>query len=251
MKKFILFTAVLVLIAGGAFLFLTGSAVNGLIKEQIEQVGTKITEQSVTVASVDMKLLEGSGTINGLVLPNPAKYTGASLFSLNEVTLDINLASLTTDLIIIDRIIIDKPEALVEFTENAGSNIQDILDAIKKNTASATQPKSEDTTKSGSQADPIIRVNKFVLAGVALTVDLTKLGNKAHQATLDDIVLSNIGGEAGMPASQLGGELAKQALSSIWKQAKKEQTEILKDQVKDKVKEKVKEKLSGFLDKLG
>jgi ABC-type transporter MlaC component len=251
MKKFILFTAILVLIAGGAFQFLTGSAVNNLIKEQIEQVGTKITEQSVTVASVEMKLLEGSGTINGLVLPNPAKYTAPSLFSLNEVTLDINLTSLTTDLIIIDRIILNKPEAVVEFTENAGSNIQDILDAIKKNTASTNQTEPEEKTTPENSVDPIVRVNKFVLAGVALTVDLTKLGNKAHQATLADIVLTNIGGEAGMPASQLGAELTKKALSSIWKQAKKEQTDILKSEIKDKVKDKVKEKLSGFLNKLG
>lgn len=247
MKKFILFTAIILLIAGGAFLFLTGSAINNLVKQQIEQVGSKATGQSVSVSSVDIKLLEGSGTINGLVLANPAKYTAPSAFSLNEVTLDINLKSLSTDLIIIDRIIIHQPEAVVEFTENASANMQDILDEIKKNTASASKPKAEDAPQNSNQADPIIRVNKFVLAGVALTVDLTKLGNKAHQATLADIVLTNVGGEAGMPASQLGGELAKQALSSIYKQAKKEQTDILKEQVK----EKAKEKISGFLNNLG
>lgn len=243
MKKFIIFTIILLLIAGGAFLFLSGDAINALLKKQIEQVGSKVTEQSVTVGKVDMKLLKGAGTINGLVIANPSKYNAPSVFSLNEVTFDINLKSLTTDLIVIDQIVIDKPEAVVEFTETGGANIKDILDAIKKNTASATEPKPESTT---DKADPIIRVNKFVLAGVALTVDLTKLGNKVHQATLADINLTNIGGQAGMPASKLGAELVKQALSSIWKQAKKEQTKILKD----KVKEKVKEKLGGFLDKL-
>ena len=243
MKNFIIFTAILLLIAGGAFLFLSGDAINALLKQQIEQVGSKVTEQSVTVGKVDMKLLKGAGTINGLVIANPSKYNAPSVFSLNEVTFDINLKSLTTDLIVIDQIVIDKPEAVVEFTETGGANIKDILDAIKKNTASATEPKQESTT---DKADPIIRVNKFVLAGVALTVDLTKLGNKVHQATLADINLTNIGGQAGMPASKLGAELVKQALSSIWKQAKKEQTKILKDEVKDKVKEK----LGGFLDKL-
>lgn len=247
MKKFIIFTALLLLIAGGVFFFLSGDAINALIKQQIEKVGSEITEQKVTVAKVDIKLLKGAGTINGLVLANPANYTAPSVFSLNEITLDINLESLTTDLIIIDEIVINKPEAVVEFTENGGANIKDIIDAIKKNTASDSVPEDESAT---GKAEPIIRVNKFVLAGVALTVDLTKLGNKAHQATLADINLTNIGGQAGMPASKLGAELVKQALSSIWQQAKKEQTEILKDQVKDKVKDKVKEKLGGFLDKL-
>ncbi len=249
MKKFIICTGFLLLIAGGAFLFLSGDAINVLIKQQIEKIGTKVTEQPVTVASVDMKLLKGAGTINGLQLANPSKYKAASAFLLKEVTLDINLKSLTTDLIIIDEIVIDKPQAVVEFTESGGANIKDILNAIKRNTASdsSSEPKQVSTA---SKTDPIIRVNKFVLAGVALTVDLTKLGNKAHQVILADINLTNIGGQAGMPASKLGAELVKQALSSIWKQAKKEQKEILKDEVEDKVKDKIKEKLGGFLDKL-
>lgn len=248
MKKFVIFTALLILIAGGAFLFLSGDAINGLVKKQIEEIGSKVTEQSVTVRQVDMKLLKGAGTIKGLVLANPSKYNAPSAFSLNEVTLDINLKSLATDLIVIDQIIIDKPEAVVEFTENGSANIKDILDAINKNTASSGTTSRQET--STGKAEPIIRVNKFVLAGVALTVDLTKLGNKSHQATLADINLTNIGGQAGMPASELGAELVKQALSSIWKQAKKEQSDILKDQVEEKVKDKVKKKLGGFLDKL-
>lgn len=246
MKKFIMFTAILLLIAGGAFLMLTGDTINALIKSKIEQVGSQVTEQSVKVSQVDMKLLKGAGTINGLVLSNPSKYQAPLAFSLNEVTLDINLKSLSTDLIVIDQIVISKPEAVVEFVESGGANIKEILDAIKKNTASGST--SEQQSKS-DKPEPIIRVSKFVLSGVSLTVDLTKLGNKSHQATLADINLTNIGGQEGMPASELGAELVKQALSSIWKQAKKQQKEILKDKVKDKVEEKVKEKLGGLLDK--
>jgi hypothetical protein len=166
------------------------------------------------------------------------------------VTLDINLESLTTDLIVIDNIVIDKPQAVVEFTKNGGANIKDLLDTIKKNTASDTSSKPTKENTSNKTKEPIIRVNKFVLAGVALTVDLSKLGNKAHQAVLTDITLTNIGGQNGMPASQLGAELAKQTLSSIWKQAKKQRTNILKDQAKKKLEEKAKEKLGGLLDKL-
>jgi len=250
MKKIVIFIGVLVMLAAGAFWFLTGSALNDLIKQQIEQVGSKVIEQPVTVSKVDMKLLEGAGTIKGLVLANPPKYSAPSVFSLDEVTLDINLESLTTDLIIIDKIVIDKPQAVVEFTENGGANIKDLLDTLKKNTASDTTSEPVQENTSSNVKEPIIRVNQFVLAGVALTVDLSKLGNKAHQAVLTDINLTNIGGQAGMPASQLGAELAKQALSSIWKQAKKQQTNILKDQAKKKLEEKAKEKLGGLLDKL-
>jgi len=246
MKKVMIIIALMALLAGGAFWFLAGGALNDLIKVKIEQIGTQVTEQSVTVKSVDVKLFKGAGTIKGLVLANPKKYKANSLFSLNEVTLDINLASLTTDIIIIDKIVIDSPQAFVEFTKTGGSNIQDMLAAIDRNIPKSSA-NNKPTPSTTATVEPIIKVKQFVLAGVALSVDLTELGNKVHKKTLADIKLVNIGGDSGLPASQLGVELLKQSLSSIWKQAQKEQTKI----VKDKVENKVKEKLSGFLKKIG
>ncbi len=241
MKKVIVFIALMAILAGGAFWFLAGDALNNLIKVKIEQVGMQVTDQPVTVKSVDVKLFKGIGTIKGVVLPNPEIYRANSAFSLNEVTLDINLASLTTDVIIIDKIVIKSPEAIVEFTKTGGSNIQDIINAINKNLpASSTEHTLESSTSNKPEA--IIKVKQFILASVALSVDLTELGNKVHKKTLTDIHLVNLGGDAGMPASQLGAELLKQALLSIWKQAKKEQ----KKQVKNDLKDKIKEKLSGF-----
>jgi len=239
MKKLLVLIALLLLIAGGAFLFLTGDTINVLIKNQIEKVGSQVTEQSVTVKSVDMKLLNGAGTINGLVLNNPKGYSSTPAFSLNKTTLDINVKSLNSEPIVIDQVIIDSPQALVEFNETGGSNIQTILDAINKNIGSSSTSPAETSGDSSPAADPKIMVKKFVLAGVALEVDLTKLGNKSHKKTLPDINLSNIGGAQGLPASQLGGELVKQALSSIWKAAKKQQEEILKDKLEEKAKKEV------------
>jgi len=246
MKKVIIFIALIVLLAGGAFWFIAGGSLNTLIKIKIEQVGKQVTEQSVTVKSVDVKLFKGAGTIKGLVLANPEKYKANSLFSLNEITLDINLESLTTDIVIIDEIIIDNPEAVVEFTKTGGSNIQEVLSTIDKNFSRSTTGEKQEQPAS-DKAETIIKVKQFILAGVTLSVDLTELGNKIHKKTLTDINLVNIGGDAGLPASQLGAELLKQALKSIWKQAKKEQQK----QVKDKLKDKVKEKLGEFFNKLG
>ena len=250
MKKFIIFTALILAIGGGAFWFLTSDKLNEIIAEQIEVQGKKFTEQSVTVKKVDMQLFSGAGTINGLILNNPSGYTTTPLFALDEITLDINIESLAGvrdgKPIVIDAIVIDKPEALVEFNETGGSNIQVILDAIDKNI-----PKSSagNETSTGQTDSPKIRVKKFVLAGVALRVDLTKLGNTTHKKTLPDISLANIGGEEGLPANELGGVMIKKALSAIWKQAKDSQKDIIKDQVKEKAKAKVKEKASELFDK--
>jgi hypothetical protein len=250
MKKIIIFIALILAIAGGAFWFLTSDKLNALIAEQIEVQGKKFTEQLVTVEKVDMQLLSGAGTINGLILNNPSGFTATPLFALNEITLDINIESLAGvrdgKPIVIDAIVIDKPEALVEFTETGGSNIQVILDAINKNIPQSSA--SNDTSASQTNT-PKIRVKKFVLAGVALRVDLTKLGNTTHKKTLPDIHLANIGGEDGLPANELGGVMIKKALSAIWKEAKNSQKDLIKDQVKEKATEKVKEKASELFNK--
>lgn len=252
MKKIILFILVFILlVSGGAIWFLGSDKLNIIIAEQITKQGSKYTEQQVTVKKVDMQLLHGAGTINGLVLNNPKGYSTTPLFSLNETTLDINIQSLAETRkggpIVIDAIIIDKPEALVEFNETGSSNIQVILDAVNRNLPKSTASNEPSSTTNG--ADPKIRVKKFVLAGVALRVDLTKLGNTTHKKELPDINLTNIGGDQGLPASELGGELLKQALSAIWKSAKKDQEKILKDKVTDKIKEKANDKISDLFNK--
>lgn len=250
MKKLIIFITLILVIGGGAFWFLTSDKLNSIIAEQIEVQGKKFTEQLVTVEKVDMQLFSGAGTINGLILNNPTGYTTTPLFALDEITLDINIESLAGvrdgKPILIDAIIINKPEALVEFNETGHSNIQVILDAINKNIPQSSTTKETSTSQIDS---PKIRVKKFVLAGVALRVDLTKLGNTTHKKILPDINLANIGGEDGIPANELGGVMIKKALSAIWKEAKNSQKDMLKDQVKDKAEAKAKEKASELFNK--
>lgn len=233
---------VLLLLSGVALWFLANGSLNDYVKTQIETVGSQVTEQAVTVKAVDIKLTSGAGSILGINLANPKTYSQPNAFALGEMTLDINLESLTSSPIIIDAIVIKSPQAFVQFTQTGGSNIQDILDAIERNTpkAGATPAESE-----GGE-EPKIKVSKIILAGTALTLDLSAFGNKSHNTTLPDITLSNVGGADGLPASQLGSEIVKQALSKIWQQAKAAQKKKLTDSAKDKLKEEAKKKLTDL-----
>lgn len=253
MKKIFIFLAVIIAIVGGVFWFISSDQLNALIKEQIEIQGKKFTEQTVAVEKVEMKILQGAGTINGIVVNNPQGYSTTPLFSLNEITLDINLESLPKvkegGPVVLDAIVINSPEALVEFGKNGSSNIQDVLDAVNRNIPKSSPDKAETSTT--NTADPRITVKKLVLAGVTLRVDLTELGNTKHKKILPDINLADIGGKEGIPASEFGGELIKRSLSAIWKSAKKDQEKIIKEQLKEKAKEKLKEKIDEKLgDKL-
>lgn len=249
--KFLASIVVIILLAcGGALWFLAGGSLNEFIKQQIETVGKDITEQKVDVKVVDIKLMDGAGSILGLSLENPKEYTYPHAFSLGEITLDINVDSLTKDPIVIDAIIIKDPKAFVQFTKSGNSNIKDLLDTINNNIPDAkNNEEPSDKGNENSKPEPNISVTKLVLVGTALTVDLSELGNKEHSAQLTDINLKNIGGEKGLPASQLGSVIVKEALSAIWNETKKTQKQQLKKQATDELKEKAKKKLSEFFNK--
>jgi len=245
-NKLVPLIIIVLLTCGGALWFLANGSLNDYIKQQIESVGSNLTAQTVTVASVDMRLGEGAGTINNFKIASPSKYSYPHLFSLETITLDINLKSLADDPIIIDAIIINDPQAFVEITQNGSSNIKDVLDAITKNIPESS---TSDDSKETARTEPNIRVNKLILTGTQLSLDLSKLGNKIHQLTLPDIQLTDIGKKSGLPASQLGAEVTKKALAAIWKQAKKTQKKKLQAKLTDTLKEKALDKLGSFLKK--
>lgn len=243
MNKLASLVFIILLFCGAALWFLASGSLNDFIKQQIETQGSKITNQTVLVKNVNMELMKGSGAINGFSLSNPEKYKYPNAFSFETILLDINIKSLAEEPIVIDEIRINNPQAFVELTQSGTSNLTDILNAIEKN---IPQSEAETSTEEASQNEPNIRVSKLVLSSTNLLLDLSAFGNKEHQLTLPDITLTNIGGEAGMPASLLGAEIAKQALASIWKQAKSEQKNKLKAKVKEKIKNKLKEKLGSL-----
>ncbi|MDG1751057.1 MAG: hypothetical protein P8I03_05260 [Thalassotalea sp.] len=248
MKLLASIAVVILLACGGALWFLAGGSLNEFIKLQIETVGKQITEQKVAVNTVDIQLTNGAGSILGLSVENPKEYTYPHAFTLGEITLDINVESLTKEPIIIDAIVIKNPKAFVQFTSSGDSNIKDLLDIIKKNIPDANETTAEQEP-AGSKPEPKISVSKIILAGTALTVDLSALGNKEHSAVLQDIVLTNIGGKDGLPASELGGVIVKEALSAIWTETKNTQKKQLKKQATDKLKDKAKKKLSELFNK--
>lgn len=245
MKKLFIFIIFILVLCAGAMWFLASGALNDIIKQQIESIGSEATGQTVQVKSVDVKLSEGSGAINGFTLSNPEKYSAPHAFALEQVLLDLAISDSTQKLIVIDEVSITAPKASVEFTQAGGSNIKDILDAISKTTPENKAPAPQKTIDSKavkSNDGPRILIRKVALLQTQLSVDLSKLGNKLHNKQLPDIVIKNIGGEEGLPADQLGAALSKSILKSIYKSAK----DMQKSELKSKLKNKAQEKLSKF-----
>ena len=242
MKKLAIIIALLMVICGGALWFLASNSINEFVKQQIESQGIQLTNQAVTVESVNISLAKGAGEISHLVLNNPDGYKESYWFNIDKIALDIDTSQLKEPYTI-EAIELIAPKAYIELKQNGESNIQQIYDAIKNNLPKSSGPAEPQSNKK----DPLIRVEKLIIKDVNLTMDLTAIGNKVHSETLPTIDLGNIGGIEGVPASQLGGEIGKKLASSLWKITKEKH----KDKFIDKIKEKAKEKLGSLLDKLG
>ncbi len=233
MNKLAAFALSILLISGAALWFLAPDAFNEFIKEQIETIGSKTTEQTVTVDKVDFRLTKGAAAIYGLSITNPKGYQQKYAFSLDTIELDIDISSLTEEPIIVEKFIIKNAKAFVEFTKSGQSNFQEILKAINKQLPASDSKTDESSTK----PEPKIKINQLILSGIGLTLDLQQLGLQAYQETLPSIDLGNVGGKTGLPASKLGIEIGKKILDSIWQQAKTVQ--------KDKLAEKLKAELAA------
>lgn len=127
MKKFIIVGG-LVVIKGVMLSFLLFSSLDSVITEAVEHFGSEITQTEVTLDKTVISATTGKGALHGLKVGNPKPFKTPSAFQFSEVSLELDLPSVTKDTVIIKEIVIAGPEITYE-VGSGGSNI----DAIKKN----------------------------------------------------------------------------------------------------------------------
>jgi uncharacterized protein involved in outer membrane biogenesis len=235
MNKLALLAITILLFAGAALWFLAPDALNQYIKNQIETIGSQTTEQAVKVNQVDFRLTKGQATISGLSIANPQKYQQKHAFTLGTIELDVDVNSLTKTPIVVEKFAIHDAKAFVELAKSGRANFQDILDAINKNLPTSSKSTEQETDKAN---EPKVRIDKLLLSGIGLTLDLRQLGLAQYQETLPSIDLGSVGGKAGLPASELGVEIGKKIMDSVWQQAKKVQKDKLAEKLKAQLDEK-------------
>ena len=93
------FVLVVLLIAGvGVFYF------DSIVKNGIEVVGSRLLGTSVTVNSVSLSPLNGSGTIRGLSIENPQGFNSGYAIQLDELSVNLNASSVFSDVVEIESV---------------------------------------------------------------------------------------------------------------------------------------------------
>jgi hypothetical protein len=230
-----------------------------LIKQGIEEYAPPIVGTSVTVDSVNIMPFTGSGGINDFNVGNPQGFGDGNALSLGEISISIDPASLTKDVIIIDQILIDSPVInFIQLKDNS-TNFTKLLDNVNKSTAAAdskqaTQPEpAADGEATGAEKKFVIKA--FDLNNAQLSATIPLLGEKPISLTLPNIHLEGIGEKSGGQhaagiAKEIGDKLTKAITDAVAKsdEFKKQLTEKLKNEAKAKAEEELTNQLK---DKLG
>lgn len=239
--KILLGLVVAVVAVVAVVVFLGLQNINQIVKVAVESEGPKVTGTAVKLERVDLSLMEGRGELYGLQIDNPPGYQSAYAFSMGQVALQVEPKSLTGKVIVINEILIDGAKLIAEQKDLTRTNLQDLLDNVKGQGASAP---SESTSASDESpaADVRLMVEKFSFVNSGIRLITTEWGERTLK--LPGINITDIGDrEVGLTPEQLTQAL----LDPILAQAKASVANNLEDLAKEKAQEKLKEKLDEKL----
>jgi hypothetical protein len=202
MKK-ILFVLLMVFVVGVAVLFVFMQKLDGIVKTQIEVIGTETLGQTVSVDSVSIELKSGAGEINGLEIRNPDGFIDRNAFQMDKIRLGIDIRSVSTSPLILNELSIEAPVVSLEIREDGGSNLDEIIAHLQAQADASKKPEESKDTKEETEPMYVV-IKKLRIVGVQLTARHPKLGSEPRELVLPDITLSNVGGETGIQPSGLG-----------------------------------------------
>jgi len=207
LKKLSIVAAVIVLMAAALIIFLVLS-IDSKIATVVEDNAGRLTGSVVEVRDVDLSIKSGQGVLSGLSIRNPRGFSDNPALYIDTVRFEIDLESLSFQLVPITLIQADGAVILLEKNEEGKVNYQ-VLSSNMKDTAGAGGSAEE----SGPSWEPNLRISEFVLN--ESKVNLAGFGENSREVTIPSLGLKNIGGSAGMPIDKVGEEILSGVFSEV------------------------------------
>lgn len=186
-KKLLLGLILLIVIAAAAIFFFGSSALNKGIKSGVETYGPRVTQTPVTLDSVRISVFSGSGSLKELKVGNPEGYKSENIFALGQIDLKVDTSTVFSDKIIIDEIIIKKPEISYE-KKLTTSNLKKLLENIEEFTGPSSGSEPDPAADEGPKKQVVIR--KLLIEEGTIYVGALGIG---QTVALPRIEMSDIG----------------------------------------------------------
>ena len=193
MKRLLLGSAALLLLGAiGGVVWLYAS-LDHVAKRAIEHFGTEALGVELKVERVRLSPVDGRGEILGLVIANPQGFRRPSVARAARVEIEVDPATLASDVIVIRRLEVTAP-AIVYETAKSGTN----LDALRRTAARNAKASAQSAGANEKPKEKKLIVDRLTIRGAALTYAPTVVSGSADiRLGLPDIVLANVGRKKG------------------------------------------------------
>lgn len=195
MKKFAKFVLwiviILAVLLGAAMLFLDRVILHGFNTAAPAALGV-----DASLGEAQVKLLRGYVSLKDLHIGNPEGFKTDGLFDLGEVMVDVDMKSLSTDTIVIDRIFVQGAEVTYE-QGLTGTNIGALLDQLSKEEEKEKEEAEEEKKAGEEKPAKKVVIKKLDVEGTRLNVAMTAMLGAKVPVPLPPIHLEGIGEESG------------------------------------------------------
>jgi uncharacterized protein involved in outer membrane biogenesis len=170
-----------------------------------------VTGVAVKVSDVKISLKDGRGTLKGLTVANPKGFSTPLAIALGEVTLGIDIGSVTKNPVVITDVLVAAPEITYELNNQGGSNIDALQKNLQASSGGGGSGKVAPPPSESEKDTKKLVIDRLVVNNGKVTLATPIPGGKAS-ATLGEIKLTNIGRASG---GATGAEVATQLLQAI------------------------------------
>ncbi len=171
-----------------------------LIRRAIVDIGTMATGTKVEVGSFSSSLMGGSVTLKDLRVANPEGYQNPDAFNLGEVHVQLKLATLLTNKIEIEEILISGMHVDFEQRLDGSNNLTDIQKNVEQfaglgkdesaESEEEVEEPAEEEKQEAAKKQLVIRLFEVIDSNVTIS---SKLLQSSAEMPLPDITLTDIG----------------------------------------------------------
>jgi hypothetical protein len=183
--------AVLLLVALGLGIYF---GLNSAVKAGVQEVLPEITGTKVVLDSANLAPWSGSGELSGFLIGNPEGFNTDHAFRLGRVFLKVQTASVFSDTVVIDEIIVEEPHVVYEraLTRSNISKIQENVDAFAARHGVGESEEPEKPTEDAKPGKKVI-IKRFLMRGGKVSLSAKLLQGNKLTLPLPTIELTDIG----------------------------------------------------------
>ncbi|MBC7916199.1 MAG: hypothetical protein H7Y28_00165 [Rhodoferax sp.] len=201
-KRIALIVGLLVFVAAAAGVWWLSRNLDDIAKSAIQNYGSAMTEAKVRVGAVHLSPTDGKGSIHDLNVGNPKGFKTAHALQVGKIEVDVDIATVADNVIVIRRIAIEAPDVIYEKGESLTN-----FDALMRNISLYIG----ESTPSGSRGNVgrKLIVDSLTIRAARAHATAPLLNGKVVDIDLPDITLRNIGrAQGGVSPGELGGIVA-------------------------------------------